>query len=368
MKPINTAAGTHVLAYLEPRTRALIGIAVLATVASAIIDLLAIGSGGLLLLLVSAVALAVLAALMGEATEQVGSHLGPGATSVLQSALGNLPELFVAIFALRAGLLEVVQAALIGSVLGNSLLVLGLAILVGGLRHGTQKFAAEVPRMVATLTLLAVAALAVPTLAHTLHAPAAAHVEELSIACAIVVLLVFLASIPVALKGGPTAVPNQASGERVIWPLWLAVVVLVAAGLGAGLVSEWFVSSLTPAMATLHLSQAFTGLVVVALAGNVVEHTVGIRLAARNQMDYAVGFILNSSMQVALALIPFLVLLSLFIGGVHLTLVWPPLMVAALGFTALLSTVITFDGESTWLEGVALIGLYCVIAAAFWWG
>jgi Ca2+:H+ antiporter len=370
-QPKNTGAGARgpsVLAYFEPKTRILIGIALVATVASAAIDILAIGSKGVLLFVVSAVALAVLAALVGEGTDQLGSHLGPGATGVLQSALGNLPELFVAIFALRAGLLEVVQAALIGSILGNSLLVLGLAFLVGGLRHGTQKFAAEVPRMVATLTLLAVAALAIPTLTSTIHTPAASHLEQLSIACAAVVLLVFIASIPVALKGGPITIPYQISGAEVVWPLWLAVSVLVAAGIGAGLVSEWFVSALEPAMTTLHLSQAFTGLVVVALAGNAVEHTVGIQLAARDKMDYAISVILNSSLQVALALIPFLVVLSLFISGANLTLVLPPLMVAAVGLTALLSTVITYDGESTWLEGAALIGLYCVIAVSFWWG
>jgi Ca2+:H+ antiporter len=362
-------AGTNNLfSYFEPRTRVLLGIALVATIASGAIDLLNIGSRGVLLFVVSAMALAVLAALVGEGTDQVGSHLGPGATGVLQSALGNLPELFVAVFALRAGLLALVQAALIGSILGNSLLVLGLAILIGGLRHGTQKFAAEVPRMVAMLTLLAVAALAVPTLALTFHTPAAGHEQELSIACAIVVLLVFVFSIPVALQGGPITMPKEASVEVTTWPLWLAISLLVVCGLGAAVVSEWFVAALQGAMSTLHLSETFTGLVVVALAGNAVEHTVGVQLAARNKMDLAVSVILNSSLQVALALIPFLVLLSLFIGGVHLTLVLPPLLVVAVGLTALLATVITYDGESTWLEGVALIGLYCVIAAAFWWG
>jgi Ca2+:H+ antiporter len=354
--------------YIERNTRIIIGVALVATMASGVIELFIVGGKGVLLLVVSGMALAALAALVGEGTDQLGAYLGPGATGLLQSTLGNLPELFVAIFALRAGLLEVVQAALIGSILGNGLLVLGLAILVGGLRHGTQTFATEVPRMVSMLTLLAVAALAVPTLALTLHTPAATHVEALSVASSIVVLVVFLCSIPVSWRGGPIAVPSEAYREESAWPLWLAILLLVLAGAGAALVSEWFVDALVPAMATLHLSETFTGLVVVALAGNAVEHTIGIQLAARNRMDYAVSVILNSSLQVALALIPVLVLLSLVLGGVHLTLVFPPLLVAAVGLTALLSTVITYDGESTWLEGVALIGLYCVIAVAFWWG
>src|SRR5206468_11839116 len=147
-----------------------------------------------------------LAAAVGEATEQLGERLGPGATGVLQSAIGNLPELFVAIFALRAGLVEVVQAALVGSILANSLLVLGLAFVVGGLRHGTQRFASESPRMIAVLTLLAVAALVVPTLSHLLHTPADVHGDALSLVVAVVLLVVFVASIPVSLQGGPSAV------------------------------------------------------------------------------------------------------------------------------------------------------------------
>jgi len=365
-----TLAGTtNPMRYFERRTRILIGIALAATILSSILDLTGLGGGGVLLFIVSAVALAVLAALVGEGTDQLGAHLGPGATGVLQAALGNLPELFVSIFALRAGLVAVVQAALIGSILGNSLLVLGLAMLVGGLRHGTQKFGAETPRMVATLTLLAVAALAVPTLAHDLHTPAGNHIEGLSVACAVVVLVVFIVSIPFSFRGGQTAIPSEVTEEQEIaWPLWLAIVVLALAGIGAAAVSEWFVSALTPAMATLHLSQAFTGLVIVALAGNAVEHAVGIQLAARNKMDYALSVVLNSSLQIALALIPALVLLSFVIGGAHLTLVLPPLLVVAVGLAATLGAIITYDGESTWLEGAALIGLYCVIAAAFWWG
>jgi Ca2+:H+ antiporter len=121
-------------------------------------------------------------------------------------------------------------------------------------------------------------------------------------------------------------------------------------------------------MATLHLSQAFTGLVIVALAGNAVENVVGIQLAAKNKMDYAISVILNSSLQVALGLIPVLVLLSFVIGGAHLTLALPGLLIAALGLSAILGAIIIYDGESTWLEGAALIGLYGIIAASFWWG
>ena len=355
------------LGALTPSQRLMLALAVGLSILAGVLS--GLSANAVLIFVVSGAALALLAAMVGEATDQLGSRMGPGATGVLQSAIGNLPELFVGIFALRAGLLEVVQAALIGSILGNSLLVLGLAFLFGGLRHGPQRFAGDQPRMMATLIALAVAALAIPTLTLGLHTPASGHEEGLSVACAVVLLAVFIASIPVSLAGGPTAISTEpGEATNAIWPLWLAVAVLVVAGVGAAFVSDWFVAALTPAIAILHLSQAFTGLVIVALAGNAVENVVGIQLAWHNKADYAVSVILNSSLQVALGLIPVLVLLSFVIGGVPLTLVLPALLVVAVGLAALLGTIIVYDGESTWLEGVALIGLYVILAASFWWG
>lgn len=327
-----------------------------------------IQANAVLTFIVAGGALALLAALVGESTEQLGAYLGSGATGVIQSALGNLPELFVGIFALRAGLIDVVQAALVGSILGNSLLVLGLAFFVGGLRNGQQRFASGPARMIANLTLLAVAALAIPTLVARLHTPASGHEEQLSIACAVILLFVFIASIPTSLQGGPICLPQVPGSRASSWPIWLAITLLVGAGVGSAFVSDWFVNALTPAINSLHISRAFTGLVIVALAGNAVENVVGVQFALRNQADFAISVIMNSSLQVALGLIPVLVLLSFLIGGVHLTLVMPLLLVASLGVTAILSAVIIYDGESNWLEGLTLIGLYGIIAASFWWG
>src|SRR2546425_12529666 len=343
----------------------------LAIAGSLVLSLLAglltlLHANAVLTFVVSGVALAILATLVGQATEQLGERLGPGATGVLQSALGNLPELFVGIFALRAGLVGVVQASLVGSILGNSLFVLGLAFVVGGLRHGTQRFSSQAPRMIANLTLLAVAALIIPTLTAGLHTPAAGHEDGLSIACAIILLIVFIASIPFSLQGGPEKLPEEESTLVNPWPIWFAIVILVVAGVISAFVSDWFVSALTPAISILHISQAFTGLVIVALAGNAVENVVGIQFAARNQSDFAMSVILNSSLQVALGLTPVLVLLSFIIGGTHLTLVMAPLLVASLALAAILSTVIIYDGESTCLEGMALVGLYGIIAVSFW--
>jgi Ca2+:H+ antiporter len=262
-----------------------------------------------------------------------------------------------------------VQAALVGSILGNSLLVFGLALLVGGLKNGTQKFNSGPPKMMATLMLLAFAALAIPTLAAKLHTPAATHINTLDVMVAIVLLLVFIASLSFSIKGDKTVVPAESTEAHVAsWSLPVTIVVLMAAGAGAAFVSDWFVEALQPAMKALGINDVFAGLVVVAIAGNAIENLVGIQLAYKNKADYAVSVILNSSLQIALGLFPLLVLLSFFMGGAILSLVLSPLLLAALALAVIVSAFVVFDGESIWLEGVALIGLYCIIAAAFWWG
>ncbi|MBX7169340.1 MAG: calcium/proton exchanger [Pyrinomonadaceae bacterium] len=317
---------------------------------------------------VTAIALALLAMIVGDATEQLGSRLGPGATGILQSGLGNLPELLVCIFALRAGLANVVQAALIGSMLGNSLLVFGLALFIGGLKNGTQRFKSEPPKLIVTLMLLAVAALIVPTLAKEIHTPAEAHVDALSIACAIVLLVLMIASIYFSLKGDKAIAPDENEMGHAEWSLGLTIAMLALSGVGAAFVSDWFVEGLQPAIKILGISETFAGLVVVAIAGNAIENLIGIQLAYRNQADYAVSVILNSSLQIALGLIPILVILSFFLGGTVLTLVLSPMLVASLALAVIVSAFVVYDGESIWLEGLALIGLYCIIAASFWWG
>lgn len=317
---------------------------------------------------VAAVALALLAMIVGDGTEQLGSRLGPGATGILQASLASLPELFVAIFALRAGLAHVVQSALVGSILGNSLLVFGLAIFLGGLRNGTQRFNSEPPRMIATLMLLAVSALIVPTLARELHTPAEPHINKLDIAVAAILLIVFAASIYFSIKGDPAIASRQSEIGEPEWSMGLTLGVLAGAGAGAALISDWFVEALRPAMATLGVSEGFAGLVIVAIAGNSIENLIGIQFAWRNQPDYAISLILNSSLQIALGLFPILLLLSFVLGGSILTFVLSPLLVVALALAAIVSAFVVFDGESIWVEGLALVGLYCIIAAAFWWG
>ena len=351
---------------VQPGDWRLFGVCAALTAAAAVTRY--VGSGRVTPFVVAAVALAALAALVGRSVDRLGDRLGSGATGALQSALGNLPELFFGIFALRRGLVGVVQATLVGSILANVLLVLGLALVAGGLRHGTQRFSAESARVVVLLLLLAVAVLVVPTIAAHVHGPASHHEGALSDVASVVLLAVFVLSVPSALRPGPAdpAAPPEPEGPR--WSLPVVIVVLSVASVGAAFVSDWFATALQPGLQALHMSQAFAGLVVVAIAGNAVENVVGIQLAVRDRMDYALAVTLQSPVQIALAVTPVLVLLSNALGGATLTLVLSPLLVAALAIAALVAVVVVFDGESTWLEGACLIGLYAVIATAFWWG
>ncbi len=344
---------------------AMAGAAIVTTIAAIVLK--AVGAGDIAVFIASAVALATLASLVGEATDQLGARLGAGATGVVQSALGNLPELFISIFALRAGLVIVVQTALIGSILANSLLVLGIAFIVGGARHGRQHFGTDTTRMTAMLLVLSVASLAIPTLATAPGAPDYGHARDLSLVTAIVLLIVFVGSIPMAARG--SIGPSRGAGKQESgWPLFASLLVLGAAGVGAAFVSDWFVEALRPAMATLGLSEEFVGLVIVAIAGNAVENVVGLSAASRNEPDLAVSLILNSSLQVALQLIPALVIMSMFLGGPMLTLIAPPLLITSLGLAAVLGALIVGDGESNYVEGLALVGLYIIIAGSVWFG
>jgi Ca2+:H+ antiporter len=351
---------------LGPAAGITAALSAVATVAAVVLN--AIGADHLVVFAISAVALAGLATLIGQATEQLGHRFGPRTTGILQSALGNLPELFISVFALQAGLVVVVQTALIGSILANALLVLGLAFFLGGLKHGTQEFHGPAVRSMATLLMLSVAALAIPTLATAPGAPDAGHAVDLSVIVSIVLLVIFAASIPFSLGGGPgaSAEVEDLSVDRV-WPLGLTVAMLLLGAIGAAITSELFVDALRPTMADLRISEAVVGLVIVAIAGNAVEH-VGVQMAMRNKTELATSLILNSALQVAIALTPVLVLISLFVGGSPMTLVLSPLLLGAVALTAILAALIVFDGESTWLEGLALLGLYVIIGASVWSG
>ncbi len=376
--------------------------------------------------LAAAVALALLATCVGRAVEAIGDRVGPAATGLLQSALGNLPELLILIFALRDGLFGVVQATIVGSILANVALVLGIAFIAGGLKHGTQQFSGPAARDIGLSLLLAVAALAVPSLTAHLNTPAASHERTLSVITSVVLLIAFALSVVHTLRqeavassddsestgsgptqsGGPSgssarseqaaspaAMPDPETASTSVvpplggaadariatapldepeaaeqWPMWLAVAVLAVTGVLAALVSDWFVTALTPAMAALHISQTFAGLVIVAIAGNAVENFVGIQLAMKNRAEHALQVVLQSPIQIAMFVAPVVLLAAPLLGAGAFTLVLSPLLLASLLLSAVLAVFITLDGESTWYEGVVLLALYTLIAASFWWG
>jgi Ca2+:H+ antiporter len=348
------------------RDRILGTLAILFTLAAALTRSI----GGLTAFIAAALALAVLATLVTSAVEAMGNSVGPAMLGILQSALGNLPELLILVFALKKGLIGVVQATIVGSILANVALILGSAFVVGGLKHGTQRFPGGAARNIGLTLMLAVFALAVPSLTATLHTPAAGHERALSVIVAIVLLVAFALLLVFTLteerEARATAPPpvHHEGG----WPLPVALTVLAVLGILAALVSDWFVVALEPSMDTLGISDAFAGLVIVAIAGNAVENVVGVQLFAKNQTEAALQVVLQSPLQIAMVVAPVVLLLAPALGAGAFTLVLPPLLLAALLLSALIAVLVVFDGESTWYEGTVLLGLYVLLAAAFWWG
>lgn len=326
------------------------------------------GAGPVPMFLLTVVALAAIAYVTGEATSQLGNHLSASTAGMIQSALGNLPELVVCIFALHAGAVELVQAALIGSILMTAVLILGVTLVVGSARHGLLKFESRTPRMIAVLLMLAVSALVMPTLAYELHLPAAQHSQQLAAVCAIVLLLVFAVSTQVMLRSGERNIPPEARRRANVWPLSWAVALLMVCGVAIVFVSSWFVDAVEPATRMLGISETFAGLVVVAFASNTAGITE-IRLAFQGRIDLAVSVVLNSALQIAVAVIPILVLISFFFfGDTPLTLGIPPIMAVAVTLSVLVVTLVCVDGRADTVDGAALVGLYVLIGAIFWWG
>ena len=305
-------------------------------------------------------ALAGLAWVVSFGTEQLGERFGPAATGMLQSTLGNLPELFVVVFALKKGELVVAQTAIVGSILANALLVLGLVIVVGAWRSedGVMRFAKGLPRDTATLLLVAVFIIVLLGLSLGAHDRASHHVEAISVVGAIGLLVVYLTWIGPYLKGD--SAPSEAGrAPRLSLPVVLTL--LLTAGAAAAFVSDWFVAALSPAIDTLGISRAFAGLVIVAIAGNAVENTAGLVLAAKGQFDLAISVVKNSVAQIAAFLFPVLVLVSLALPTA-LTFALAPVYIGALALTALALAQITGDGRAAAFEGWALVATYVVLA------
>jgi len=310
-------------------------------------------------------ALAGAAWIVSLATEQVGERLGAASTGMLQSTLGNLPEFFVVIFALNAGDLVVAQTAILGSILVNALLVLGIVIVVGSLRtpDRVMRFGTRLPNDTATLLLISSFIILLIALADGAHDAASHHIRTISIvgAAAILVAYAVWAYQYLTTEGG-----TAAAGGRPRLSLAAALALLVVAGVASAFVSDWFVHALEPTIRTLGISRSFAGLVIVATAGNAVEHAVGIVMAYKGQSELAISVVKNSVAQIAAFLFPLLVLVSL-LTATTLTFALSPVYTGALLGTAVIVWQITGDGEATPFEGTALIAAFVILAivAAF---
>jgi Ca2+:H+ antiporter len=310
---------------------------------------------------IATLALAGLAWVVAFSTGQVGERVGPAATGFLQATVANLPEVFVVIFALNAGEVVVAQTSILGSLFANALLVLGIVIVVGASRapDGIMRFHPRLPNDTATLLLATVFIIVLIGLSLAAHDPASHHVSAVSAVGAVGLLGVYGAWAIPYLRGGG-AERMQAGGAPRL-DLTAAIVLLAISGAGAAFVSEWFVHALRPTIARLHLSQAFAGLVIVAIAGNAVENVVGIALAARGRTELAISVVKNSVAQIAAFLFPLVVLCSLPFAT-SLTFSLAPVYIGALLLMAVAVWQITGDGEATVFEGVALITLYVILA------
>jgi Ca2+:H+ antiporter len=305
-----------------------------------------------------------LAGYMGEATEHLAHRTGPTIGGLLNATFGNAAELIIAIVALRAGLVELVKASITGSILGNLLLILGLALVAGGANRAELKFNRTSAGMSAGMLTLSVVALVFPALFHAVHPEAAARLSELRMSEAVAVILIITYGLSLlftlrthrCLFGGD---PHPMAGP--VWSVGKAVTTLGLATVGVAVESELLVHAATEATAALGLSQVFLGLIVIPIIGNAAEHAAAVMLSRKGQIDLGLQIALGSSTQVALLVAPLLVFAGVVLGQ-DMSLVFQPFEVVALGLATLVTAIITLDGESHWFEGVQLLAVYAMVA------
>ncbi len=338
----------------------------------------------LLIFIFSCIGLIPLAGLLGEATEELAIHTGPKIGGLLNATLGNAAELIITIVALSAGKYELVKASITGSILGNLLLILGLSLLLGGLKHGVQKFDRDTVGMSASMMTLAVIGLVIPTLFETLRQIDQgslnvfqtevhdAQLDALSLGVAAILILLYILSLiylfrqPETKSASGVDDHSDEHGHVAKWSVRQAGGVLLVCTLAIVFLSEFLVGAVEPVVASLGVSELFLGIIIIPLVGNVAEHIVGVQVAYKNKMDLSLGISLGSSMQIALFVAPLLVFISLLFGP-EMTLFFSLFEVAALTLSVLLATLIAVDGRSNWLEGAQLLAVYVIIALGFFY-
>lgn len=323
-----------------------------------------VGRWPLLTFLLAGGALLALAELIGAATQQIGLHAGPRVGGLLNATFANVTEFILAIVLMLHGEIAVVKTALTGSILGNLLLVLGLALLAGGLRHPTQRYSAAAAGVHSTSLALAVIGLLMPALFFlSAGRPEAAHGERVSVVVAAVLIILYGAALLFTYRTHERLFRTPASGERPESSLPWAIGALAAASVVVAVESHLLVGALDPAIGALRLSKFFTGLVLVPLFGNVAENSAAVRFALRDQLDATLEIAIGSSTQVALFVAPALVLISLAAGH-PMNFIFSTFEVAAVGLAVMIVTLISHDGRSNWLEGAQLLAAYAIVAAS----
>jgi Ca2+:H+ antiporter len=316
------------------------------------------------------------AALMGRATEELAARSGPGIGGLLNVTFGNFPELIIAFFALLEGLQEVVKASIIGSIIGNILLVLGAAMLFGGWNRREQRFDSRAVGSQSAMLLLAMTALVMPAVFQLVgggglplpgdeQVDFGSTVEHLSLAVAIVLIFSYLSGLFFSLRTHRDLFNPEQEAREDGWSTRRSVIALAIAGVVVGLMSEILVGSIANAAESIGLSEFFIGAIVVAIVGNVAEHWVAVLVAMKNQMDLAVNIAIGSSTQIALFVAPLLVLLSFAFGDHPMALVFNGFELAAVVLAVLIANRVTIEGRSNWFEGVQLLSVYVIIAIAF---
>jgi len=336
------------------------------------------GVSPVIVFVTSALGIIPTAALMGRATEELAARSGPGIGGLLNVTFGNAPELIIALFALGKGLQEVVKASIVGSIIGNILLVMGAAMLAGGLGRDKQTFSKTGAAIQSSMLMLAAAALVMPAIFELVEGQGlprpgaeAVHyggtVEHLSLAVAIVLIVTYVLGLVFSLKTHRDIFnPEYEDEDSWGWSVRTSVTALAIAGVLVGVMSEVLVGSITEASESIGLSEFFIGVIVVAIVGNAAEHWVAVLVAMKNKMDLAVNIAIGSSGQVALFVAPVLVIASFFIGPYPLALVFNGFELGGILLAIMIANYVTSDGESTWFEGVQLLAVYVVFGLAFY--
>jgi Ca2+:H+ antiporter len=306
-----------------------------------------------------------LAGLIGHATGQLALRVGPHWGGLLNATFGNAAELIITILALREGLFTLVKASITGSIVGNTLLVLGLSLLVGGLRHGLLRFNMRVAGLSSSLMILAVAGLLLPAVFGAL-VPDQRRLEAVSVIVALILLASYAAYLAFLLRGSTEPLQEEEDEAKAgaVWSVRRGVLALAGATVGTAIVSDVLVSAVTPVTAQLGWTELFVGVIIIPIVGNAAENWAAVRAAWRNNVDLTLSITSGSSTQIPLFVMPVLILVSLAIAQ-PMTLVFNPLELLVLGLSTAISAYIALDGESNWLEGVLLLALYLMTATVF---